>query len=180
MRRGLAFVIVLFLGSITVYSIIPTRPDPEVYASLEKLLVEFGPRIDNPNFCIVIDYDLPIIKKRLWVIDRRTGRVVINSHVSHALKSGLLFANNLSNVAESDRSCIGPFVTGVSYRGRYGYSMKLRGLKLGVNDNAWSRKIVFHSSIKPWSRGCFTTWPATNRRIIDLTKNGAFFYVHGS
>ena len=55
--------------------------------------------------------------------------------------------------------------------GGFGYSMIIKGLDKGVNDNVESRKIIFHSTEKmsnPWSNGCFATPSDINKKIIDL------------
>jgi hypothetical protein len=58
--------------------------------------------------------------------------------------------------------------------------MQLKGLNEGVNDNATRREIIFHSTncMKLlWSHGCFATPEETNRKIINLTKNGCLVVV---
>lgn len=112
------------------------------------------------------------------MFDNKTGEIVINSEVSHAWKSGTVMAEDFSNVENSNKSSRGCFVTGKTYWGQYGYSMKLHGLEKGLNDNVYKRYIVFHENESPWSRGCFMTDSITNKKIIDLTKGGAFLYVH--
>ena len=143
----------------------------------ERFKSEKHESIRNDRYSILIDYDKPVFMKRLWVFDHETGKPVVTAHVSHARKSGFLFAKRFSNVPESNTSCAGSFVTESSYRGRFGYSMRISGLDEGINDNCLERAIVFHKNIVLWSNGCFTTFPGINRKIIDLTKDGTFIYV---
>ena len=117
--------------------------------------------------------------KRLWVIDLRSGEILLRSHVSHAWRSGFWTPTLFSNVSGSRISSKGCFVTGESYNGKYGLGMRLDGLE-GKNRNVRRRAIVFHPSWGPWSSGCFMTFPWINQRIIDFTKGGSFMYVHKS
>ena len=77
-------------------------------------------------------------------------------------------------------SSAGCFSTAGTRFGKYGYSMVIRGLDRGVNNNVEARRIIFHSSKKMktlWSLGCFATPEETNKKIIDLTKNGCLVCV---
>ena len=58
--------------------------------------------------------------------------------------------------------------------------MIIDGLDDGVNDNARSRAIIFHSDTKmktKWSKGCFATPEKINKKIINLTKNGVLVCI---
>ena len=50
---------------------------------------------------VVVDYDLPLFMKRLWVVDSGSGATVLRAHVSHAWKSGYWVPTKFSNVPES-------------------------------------------------------------------------------
>ena len=179
MRTAIAasFVVVLVLGIVAVY---PFEPGDDLIEEAGRLKSEKQESIRNHRYSILIDYNRPVFVKRLWVVDHETGKPVVTAHVSHARKSGFLFAKRFSNVPESHTSCAGSFVSQNSYRGRFGYSMRIAGLDEGVNDNCLERAIVFHKSIVPWSNGCFATFPGINQKIIDLTENGTFIYVRRS
>ena len=136
--------------------------------------------VANRRYVTIIDYSLSILSDRLYVVDMERGEVVIESPVSHALNSGLLYAHDFSNVAGSQKSCIGAFQTQESYNGRFGYAMRIKGIQPGLNDKARGRAIVFHT-YKVWpvySQGCFVTPKDVNARLIDLIKNGSLVYVH--
>lgn len=132
------------------------------------------------DYVIVIDYSKSIFSERLYVLDMVTNKVVISSTVSHSFKSGVLYVNKYSNQKGSNMTCGGTFITqGIKY-GRFGYSMVIKGLDKGINDNSKSRSIIFHSNKKmktKWSNGCFATPENINKEIIDLTKNGCLVYV---
>jgi len=140
------------------------------------------PRLRNLRVWTLIDYDLPFTAPRLWVFDRQRGlHVMLSSEVSHAWKSGALHATRFSNRPGSNLSSPGSYVTAQhTYEGRFGHSLRIRGLDPGVNDNAWTRAIVFHPSLVTHSLGCFMLPEPTSARIIDTIVGGSFVHVHHS
>ena len=144
---------------------------------------------ENQSAFIVIDYRLPIFKKRLWVYDQQ-NKVVLNCHVTHAHKSGLLYAKILSNTPETELSCEGVFETQEAYYGSFGKSMRINGLVPEINSNARARNIVFHPipEFKVWglqvpewllwySDGCFATQESTMHQLVDNYANGTYVVV---
>jgi len=135
-------------------------------------------KLKNKNKLVIIDYSLPIYKKRLWVFDLATNKVVFHSHVGHAGLSGIIYATNFSNTPKSDKTSVGSFVTLNTYRGKFGYSLNIKGLDRNINNNAHQRRIIFHKMTNgPWSRGCFTIPQENTKELIDLIKDGVFVYV---
>ncbi|HLB42283.1 MAG TPA: murein L,D-transpeptidase catalytic domain family protein [Gammaproteobacteria bacterium] len=104
-----------------------------------------GITISKPLLTI-IDYSKPAIEKRLWVFDLKNGKALFNTWVSHGRNSGGMKANSFSNHPGSLKSSIGVFVTDESYMGGKGYSLRLRGIEHGINDNAYRRDIVIHGA----------------------------------
>ena len=124
--------------------------------------------------------DYVIVIDCLYVINMKTKEVVISSSTSHAFFSGIIIPSDYSNQLCSDKSSNANFVTKETYNGVFGYSMVIKGLDKGINDNAEKRKIVFHSEKKMdylWSRGCFATPEDINNKIINLTNNGCLVCV---
>ena len=157
----------------------PTHPAAHVLQSAAAARATHRDAIGNPKYSIVVDYDRPAFAHRLWLIEARSGKILLRSRVSHALLSGPIHAARFSNQPNSHLSCRGAFVTRNGYHGRFGYAMRVEGLEPGINDNARARAIVFHTHpILFWSGGCFVTPPAINDRLIDLTQDGTFLYVH--
>jgi len=150
-------------------------PTPLLQAAL-KAYRRNHTEVHNKRYIALIDYTKPIFAKRLWVVEVTTGKTMLSSHVSHALNSGILYATKLSNVAGSEMSCAGSFVTQHTYEGRYGHSLRVRGLEKG-NSNTLRRNIVFHPNWLPFSRGCWMTTPRINSTLINLISGGAFVYV---
>ena len=135
--------------------------------------------VPRRRYVTVIDYSLPILKDRLYVVDMQSKEIVLQSPVSHAMNSGLYYAKEFSNGVGTEKSCVGAFQTQESYSGRFGYAMRVQGMQRGVNDNARRRAIVFHT-YKFWpvySEGCFVTPKDVNRKLIDMVKEGSLVYV---
>ena len=98
----------------------------------------------------------------------------MTSIVSHALKSGLLYAVNFINENHSNKSSLEAYVTETTYYGHFGYSLVLNGLDK-TNSNAKKRNIIFHSTKlmhTKWSWGCFSLPEKNTRKIIDMIKGG--------
>jgi hypothetical protein len=84
---------------------------------------------------------------------------------------------------------LGAFVTGATYLGRNGYSLRLIGLDRGRNDHAEARAIVMHGA--PYvsndfvvragrlgrSHGCPAVRPEIARELLDRVKGGSLLYA---
>jgi L,D-transpeptidase catalytic domain len=140
----------------------------------------------------IIDYSLPSTRPRLWVLDLAHGKVLFNELVAHGAGSGDNFAVRFSNVAQSRESSLGLFLTGDTYQGGNGYSLRLRGLDAGVNDLAEERNIVMHGAwyvsadhARSFGRlgrswGCPALPPAIAPAVIDAIKGGTFLYSYAA
>lgn len=138
----------------------------------------------------VIDYSLPSTKPRLWVLDLKQGKVLFHELVAHGRGSGDNYATRFSNVNNSHQTSLGLFLTGGTYEGGNGYSLKLRGLDPGVNDRAEARYIVMHGA--PYvsaaharqhgrlgrSWGCPALSLDSARPVIDTVKGGSFLFSY--
>lgn len=132
----------------------------------------------------VIDYTLPSTKKRLWVFDLASAKLDYQGLVSHGKNTGLNHATHFTNQPGSKASSLGVFVTGQPYYGQHGYSLRLRGMDKGFNDNAYSRAIVVHGANyvsqnyvrrigrlgRSW--GCFVLDPRDVQGVINEIKGG--------
>ncbi len=137
--------------------------------------------VKNTKYVVLIDYSKSILSDRLFVVDVQNKKIVLISTVSHAFNSGLQYATKFSNMEGTLMSCIGAFETKSTYYGQFGYSLIVKGLDKGINSDAEPRKIIFHSAQKmktKWSWGCFATPEETNKKLIDLIKNGCLVYVY--
>lgn len=182
LKKKIYMVLAILAALALVFVLKPNEPDRGLLEAFENKVNQFRKQPSSSHF-ILIDYRKPVFMRRLWVLDQNK-EVVLNVHVGHAFKSGLLWAKDFSNEEGSETSCAGLFVTSNSYtsnygRGEYAVGMRIKGLEKGVNDHALKRNIVFHSNYAPWSQGCFTTLPWINKKIVELTQGGSLTYVHG-
>jgi hypothetical protein len=100
---------------------------------------------DKPLITIV-DYSLPSTKRRLAVADVQTGKVLFYTYVAQGKGSGLKYATRFSNKPGTDASSLGVYLTGHTYYGKHGYSLRLHGLDPEFNGAAYRRDIVIHSA----------------------------------
>ena len=138
----------------------------------------------------IIDYSLPSVEPRLWVLDVRSRKVLFRELVAHGLNSGDNFAVAFSNEPGSLQSSLGLFRTEDTYKGRHGYTLRLSGLEPGVNDLAEERRIVMHGAAyvnrtvaakrgrlgRSW--GCPALPLGAHRRIIDRIRDGSAVFAY--
>lgn len=94
----------------------------------------------------IIDYSRPAIEKRLWVVDVISRAVLQTEYVAHGEGSGDLVPTRFSNQDGTHQSSLGTFITGSTFNGIRGHSLRLHGLEPGINDNAYARGIVIHGT----------------------------------
>lgn len=154
----------------------------------EKLVADNS--ISRPEVITIIDFSLESDKERLWVIDLNTGKVLFNCLVSHGRNSGELTAEKFSNIPGSFKSSPGFYVTGETYFGKHGLSLKLDGLESGINDKARARAIVIHGAdyvsadfIRSHGRlgrshGCPAVPVELSADIIKTIKEGSCLFIY--
>jgi hypothetical protein len=108
------------------------------------LLKEKG--LIQKNIITIVDFSLSSNTKRLWVINLETNTILFNSLVAHGKNTGEEYANSFSNSNNSYKSSLGFYVTGETYKGKHGMSLKLDGLEKGINDHARERGVVMHAA----------------------------------
>ena len=137
----------------------------------------------------VIDYSLPSTSKRMWVFDLASQKLLFHELVAHGKNSGDNLTRWFSNQEGSLMTSLGAFVTGSTYIGKNGYTLRLRGMEPGVNDQAEARTIVMHGA--PYvdeevsrklgrlgrSHGCPALRPAIARPLIDEIKDHTLLYA---
>ncbi|MGI8633883.1 MAG: murein L,D-transpeptidase catalytic domain family protein, partial [Segetibacter sp.] len=147
-------------------------------------------RLNSDKLLSIVDFSLPSSRKRLFIIDLKNNKVVYNTYVAHGRNSGREMASEFSNQPESNKSSLGFYITGDTYMGKHGYSMRLFGEEKGINDNANSRAIVMHSApyvsesaIKMQgfigrSLGCPALPENLYKPIIEKIKNGSCLFLY--
>jgi hypothetical protein len=157
-------------------------------AGYELLLEEQS--VNRPEVITIIDFSLPSVKERLWVLDLIHGKVLFHCLVSHGRNSGELMAENFSNTPGSNASSPGFYTTGETYIGKHGLSLTLDGLEAGINDKARARAIVIHGAdyvsadfIRNHGRlgrsfGCPAVPAELSKEIIQTIKGGSCLFIY--
>jgi hypothetical protein len=147
--------------------------------------------IQKNGILSIVDFSLPSFKKRLFVLDMENGKLLFNTLVAHGRNSGKLLATKFSNRLNSFESSLGFYMTGETYNGQKGYSLRLMGMEQGINSNAYDRGIVVHAATyvnddisKIYGRlgrseGCPAIPVDIHRSVIETIKNGSCFFIYG-
>lgn len=145
---------------------------------------------DQQQMLTIVDYSKPSTEPRLWVVDLKSLQVRVNSLVAHGQNSGWVVPTAFSDNPRSLESSIGVYLTGNSYFGKDGYSLRLNGLERGFNANAALRDIVIHPASyvsaefarlhgrlgRSW--GCLAVEPEVATPMINEIKNGTVVFAY--
>ena len=177
---------------------VPARPrvmvdpvvDPRIVARARAAFDRHRSRIVHGDIVGIADFTRASANPRFYLLDTFTGRVT--SHlVSHGRGSDpghTGFLQRFSNRFGSEASSDGAYVTSEYYHGRYGRSMRVRGLDPS-NSNAEARAIVVHTA---WyaepnvvrdtgrlgrSEGCFALPRTSLQEALARLGPGHFLYA---
>lgn len=192
--RGLSLSAILF-ASPAVAAVFPQSPEglsPKVLAMALDAVDSAHARgvSGRDDLLTVIDYSLPSTTPRLWVLDLARGKVLFHELVAHGRGSGDVYATRFSNAPNSLETSLGLYLTGGVYEGGNGYSLRLRGLDKGLNDQAEPRNIVMHGAwyvsaehARQYGRlgrswGCPALPVDSARPVIDAIKSGSFLFAY--
>ena len=166
----------------------PSGINPELFAKAKAALDSH--RIYARDTMAVVDFSLPSSEPRFHLVDIASGQVesfrVAHGRGSDPDHSGFVekFSNNFGSYASSN----GVYTTGDYYDGKYGLSMKVRGLDWS-NNNAEARAIVIHNA---WyaepemiaqhgklgrSEGCFAFSRADQWKVMSRLADGRMIYA---
>lgn len=179
---------------IAYYSLYPehTKPSFEAFKlgmEGKQNLIKEG-KLKNNKYLTLIDFSLSSTEKRLWVIDCDSLKIVQHTLVAHGKNTGENFAEKFSNIPASNMSSLGFFVTGETYYGKHGFSLRLDGVEPGINDKARERAIVIHAAqyatkqfINKHGRlgrsfGCPALPPEKSETIIQSIKNKSCVFIY--
>ena len=147
-------------------------------------------KLSNDSLLTIVDFSKKCNEKRLFLVDIKNRCIIKNTLVAHGMNTGVLEATSFSNQVSSHKSSLGLYLTGSTYTGKHGYSLRLIGLEKGINNNALKRAIVVHAAkyvsnkyIQKNGRigrsfGCPALPLAENKVIIDLIKDNSCFYIY--
>lgn len=154
-----------------------------------RRLEESGAHVRH-DVLAVIDYTKPSTDRRLWVFDLAHTRVLYQELTAHGKNSGENEAVRFSNEPNSLMTSLGVFLTGETYIGKHGLSLRLQGLERGINDNSAARGIVIHAADyvaesvakskgrigRSW--GCPAVRPEISRGLIKTLEGGALVLAY--
>jgi hypothetical protein len=142
------------------------------------------------NILSICDLSQSSRNKRMYVLDLEQKTVLINTYVAHGRNSGLEYARSFSNNPSSHKTSLGFYVTGETYYGDNGLSLRVKGLERGFNDKANGRNIVVHGSeyVGPdflrmngcsgRSYGCPAVPADEAGELIDAIKEGSCLFIY--
>jgi hypothetical protein len=169
----------------------PSAPggiDPQLFARAKAALDQH--RIGPRDSIGIVDFSKPSSEPRFFVVDMATGNVdahrVAHGRGSDPDHSGFVekFSNNFGSYASSN----GTYATDEYYNGKYGLSMKVRGLDWS-NYTAEPRAIVIHNA---WyaednmipvhgklgrSEGCFAMSRKSQFEVMRKLAGGRMIYA---
>ena len=183
-----------FLVAFQVQSMAHATPAADLVgdALLQEALIakaDAASEIANDRYFSVIDYRAPSNVARYFLIDTHdmSAEALLVSHGRGSDPDYDGMADRFSNIEGSNMSSLGAFVTGKTYYGQHGLSLKLKGLS-PQNDLAEQRLIVIHGAdyvhadraVLGRSWGCPALERVVAERVIPLIKGGSFLYVVGT
>lgn len=147
-------------------------------------------KLSNYDLITIADFSKPSSSKRLFVIDLNKRQVLFQSYVAHGRNSGEDYATSFSDEMSSYQSSLGCYITGETYTGNNGYSLRLDGEEPGFNTHARERAIVMHGAdyvseafIRDNGRlgrsfGCPAVPVALAQPIINTIKGGTCLFIY--
>lgn len=153
----------------------------------EKLVAEGT--VTNDQYLTIVDFSQSGRKKRFYLLDVKNGQLLVNTFVSHGKNSGVDMAERFSNQPNSEQSSLGFYVTGTTYTGKHGKSLRLQGQEEGFNNNAMARGVVVHgapyvnagrvnSAYMGRSQGCPALPENEYAQVIDIIKDGTVLFLY--
>jgi hypothetical protein len=145
--------------------------------------------LPNNDILTIVDFSQSSRKKRLYIIDMKQDKVVMNTYVAHGKNSGLDMATKFSNIPESLQSSLGFYVTKSTYFGKHGLSLRMAGMEKGWNDKAEERAVVIHganyigdhrvgSAYQGRSFGCPAVPQELSQKMINMVKDGTCLFIY--
>ena len=147
-------------------------------------------KLKNPKVLTIIDFSRSANEDRFYLIDMVEEKLILKSLVAHGRNTGTVYATNFSNKPNSYQSSLGFFLTGETYTGAHGLSLRLDGTEKYFNDNARRRDIVVHAAdyvneafAGAYGRigrslGCPALPVGCISKVIEAIKNGSCMFAY--
>jgi L,D-transpeptidase catalytic domain len=146
--------------------------------------------ISRDQYLTICDFSQSSNNKRLYIIDVINNQLVTNTYVAHGRNSGAEYATKFSNRPESLQSSLGFYITGDTYTGKHGLSLRIDGVEPGINDRAMERTIVIHGAAyvdparaktgvfmgRSW--GCPAVPENESATVINTIKSGTCLFIY--
>ena len=177
---------------------VPARPrvmvdpavDPRIVARARAAFDRHRSQVVHGDIVGIADFTRASREDRFFLLDTNSGRVSrhLVSHGRGSDPSHTGFLQRFSNAVGSEASSSGAYLTSNYYQGKYGRSMRVRGLD-PTNDNAEARAIVVHTA---WyaepnvveetgrlgrSEGCFALPHTSLQEVLARLGPGRFLYA---
>lgn len=152
--------------------------------------MKYNQEIENTKILTIVDFSRPLYQERLFVFDLDKRKLLYNTLVAHAKKTGVDYPRAFSNRLGSNKSCYGFFVANEPYRGSNGFSLRLDGKERGINHRARDRGVVMHGSVEledefiekngfvGRSLGCISVPQKLNREIINTIEGESCLFIY--
>ena len=164
--------------------------NPRLVAAARASFDKHRSQIRHPDVVGIVDFSKVSAEPRYYLLDTNSGRIT-EHHVSHGRGSDPAhsgWAQHFSNRHGSNASSEGGYVTSETYHGKYGLSMRVRGLDWS-NSNAHARAIVIHPAwyaepahlathgLLGRSEGCFAMSRSSLSETLNRLSPGHFLYA---
>lgn len=181
------------LGAATIAAqAMPYQPqiDPRLKARALLALAARRSSIRNADVIGITDFNRHSREARFYILDVMSGRVTqhLVAHGRGSDPSHVGWLQSFSNTVGSEATSRGAYITDQHYTGKYGWSMRLRGLEHS-NNNAEARAIVVHTA---WyaepdviqnfgklgrSEGCFALPAVSHAEVMTRLGPGRLLYA---
>jgi hypothetical protein len=130
-------------------TVAPFQPkiDPRVKARALLALEAKRSSVPYRDLIGIADFSRPSRETRFYILDLASGQITTHlvAHGRGSDPTHIGWLQSFSNDYGSEATSKGAYLTGEPYHGKYGYSMRLKGLDHS-NNNAEARAIVVHSA----------------------------------
>ena len=160
------------------------------YGMIGYYSLEQQGKLSGRKIVSFIDFSKPSTEKRFYTVDLSRKLLKFHSLVSHGRNTGQDKATSFSNTPHSNQSSLGFYLTGETYVGSKGYSMRLDGIDGIYNDKMRERAVVMHDAAyvsENWirkygrlgrSQGCPALPKEISRKVIDTIKDKTLIFAY--